>query len=415
VTECIESSRTPLSARIEAALAPHLTGEPEQIPGLVDALLLEAHRARASDLHLTTRRDGLEVRFRIDGDLHTVGSLPRNLQELAIQRLKVMARLVVYQRREPQDGRIDTELDGAHVSLRAAFLPTLHGERVVVRFPDPRQGQVDLDQLGMSEALHAELVHLLDQPQGSVLLTGPASSGKTTTIYAALRHLVATRGHDLNILTLEDPIEAEIEGVSQTQVDPGADLDFPRSLRAAMRQDPNALVVGEIRDLETASTAIQAALTGHLLIATVHAGSAPGVFTRLTQMGVERYLLATAVSGVLNQRLARAVCSRCSQPVPVDESLATAVGLSDAEIASLSLAAGQGCEQCNGTGCLGRVGIFELLRTTPGIRQAILDGATEGEIASHAREAGQRTLRDDLVGAMGRGLIPPAEALRLAC
>ncbi|MBN1478404.1 type II/IV secretion system protein [Candidatus Sumerlaeota bacterium] len=409
-----ESSRTPLSDRIGAALAPHLSGDSEQIPALVDALLVEAHRVRASDLHLTSRRGGLEVRLRIDGDLHTAVALPRNLQELVIQRLKVMSRLVVYQRREPQDGRIDTELEGERVSLRAAFLPTLHGERVVIRFPDPRQGQVDLDQLGMSEALHGQLVHLLDQPQGSVLLTGPASSGKTTTIYAALRHLVATRGRDLNILTIEDPIEAEIEGVSQTQVDPGANLDFPRSLRAAMRQDPNVLVVGEIRDLETASTAIQAALTGHLLIATVHAGSSPGVFTRLVQMGVERYLLATAVSGVLNQRLARAVCPQCSRPKAIDKGLARALGLSEGEVASLSPAEGQGCEHCNGTGCHGRVGVFELLRTTPAIRQVILSDATEGEIASHAREAGQRTLRDDLIRTMGCGLIPPSEALRLA-
>jgi general secretion pathway protein E len=410
----IEAVPSPLAAQVQAALVPFLSGDPEQVPPLVDRLLAEAHAAAASDVHLTSRRDRLAVSFRISGELTAVARIPKALQDIVIQRLKVMARLVVYQRREPQDGRIDTELGGRAVSLRVAFLPTLHGEQVVIRFPDPGREQFGLGQLGMDDELLARFTGLIERTQGAVLLTGPASCGKTTTIYAALRHLVATRASDLNILTIEDPIEAETEGISQTQVDSGADFDFPRALRAALRHDPNVLVVGEIRDPVTAQTAIQAALTGHLLIATVHAGSAPGVFTRLAQMGVERYLLATAVSGVLNQRLARAVCLSCSRVVRLEEATAAALGLSPEELTGARVAEGAGCPKCNGTGSRGRLGLFELLTLTPAIRQALLDRATEIEIADLVHDDGQPTLRDDLLAKVRTGVIAPGEAVRVS-
>jgi general secretion pathway protein E len=407
-----ESSPSPLAEWVQGALAPLATGDPEKIPPLVDTLIAKAHELRASDIHLTSRRDGVEVRFRIDGELQRVATLPAKIQDLVFQRLKVMARLVVYQRREPQDGRIDTALGGAPASLRVAFLPTLHGEQVVIRLPDPARGTLSLDQLGMGDSLLECFRRLISSPQGAVLLTGPASSGKTTTIYAALRHLVETRGRDLNILTIEDPIEAEIAGATQTQIDPGVNLDFPRALRAALRHDPNVLVVGEIRDAETAQTAIQAALTGHLLIATVHAGSPAGVFTRLAQMGVERYLLATAVTGVLNQRLGRTVCRDCSRPVRIDDGAAKALGL-EAETQAATFAEGAGCAACSGTGCRGRLGVFELLSVTAEIRSAVLERCQEAEIAALAQRAGQPTLRDDVTAKMLSGLLSPREAMRL--
>lgn len=413
VTGARDLTESPLAKQVQGALAALATGEPEKIPALVDALLARAHAAGASDLHLIARRDGVEVRLRIDGELTPVAWLPAAVLGLVFQRLKVMARLVVYQRREPQDGRIETELGGARMSLRVAFLPTLHGEQAVVRFPDLRQASITLGELGMAEDLRARFTALIGAPQGAVLLTGPASSGKTTTIYAALRHLVRARGRELNVLTVEDPVEAEIEGTTQTQVDPGANLDFPRALRAALRHDPNVLVVGEIRDLETAQTAIQAALAGHLLLATVHAGSAPGVFTRLAHLGVERYLLATAVTGVLNQRLARTVCAECARRVMPDEASLRGLGIAPERARTMCLTEGFGCAACHGTGCRGRVGVFELLAVSAAQRQAILDQRPETELAALAHAEGQATLAEDLIAKVSTGLIAPREALRL--
>jgi general secretion pathway protein E len=401
---------TPLAAHVQAALTPHLTGDAEQVPPLVDRLLAEAYAAGASDIHLTARRDGFIAAFRIDGDLIRAAEIPRALQDLVIQRLKIMARLVVYQRREPQDGRIDVELGGRALSLRAAFLPTLRGEQIVIRFPDPRREQLALADLGMGDALRARFTALIERPQGAVLLTGPASCGKSTTISAALRHLVANRAADLNILSIEDPIETEVDGISQTQIDPGAGLGFPEALRAALRHDPNVLVVGEIRDPVTAQTAIQAALTGHLLIASIHAGSAPGVFTRLAQMGVERYLLATAVSGVLSQRLARSVCRVCAEESPLSPEFSEALGIESDEFEA---AVALGCPRCHGTGCRGRTGAFALLTVTDLIAQAILENAPEHTLAELALQSDQPTLRDALIEHVAAKRIGPQEALRL--
>lgn len=400
-------TQSPLAVHVQGALAPLVTEGSKDIPALVDALLAEAHRAGTSDVHLAALRECVDVRFRIDGQMIPVASLPNTHRDLVTQRLKVMAKLVVYQAREPQDGRIDTEIGGERVSLRASFLPTLHGERVVIRFPDPKRGEIALSEIGMSDAMLADFQHMLDRPQGAALLTGPASSGKTTTIYSALRWLVDQRGNERNIMTIEDPIEAEIEGVAQSQIDLGAEFDFPEGLRAVMRQDPNIVVVGEIRDSVTARTAIQAALSGHLLIATVHAGTAPGVFMRLAQMDVERYLLATAVTGVLNQRLARRVCPDCSREIAMDETLIDALGITG------EVREGAGCEACNGTGCRGRVGIFELLTVTPAIHEALLTDLRESAVAALAHSEGQGSLADDLRLKLRRGLIPPREGLRL--
>lgn len=407
-----ERPASPLAVSVQGALASLTSGRPEDIPALVDRLIAQALQRGASDVHLVSTRDGVRVRFRIDGELLTVATLPLGLRDLVHQRLKVMARLVVYQRREPQDGRVDVEIEGGRLSLRASFLPSLHGEHAVLRLPEPMRGHLGLDQLGLASGVRARLERLLAAPQGGVLLTGPASSGKTTTIYAALRHILASRGGETTVLTIEDPIEAEIEGTTQTQIDPGAGVDFPRALRAALRADPNVLAVGEIRDLETATTAIQAALSGHLLIATVHAGTTAGVFTRLALLGVERYLLGFAIAGVLNQRLVRKVCPDCAAETVLPEELARRLNVDTRTAALPTVCAGRGCEGCHGTGVRGRLGVFELLEVNEAVRRAVLVGGVDTALASIARQERQPSLADDALAKLLAGQIPPREALR---
>lgn len=407
-----ERPASPLAVSVQGALASLTSGRPEDIPALVDRLIAQALQRGASDVHLVSTRDGVRVRFRIDGELLTVATLPLGLRDLVHQRLKVMARLVVYQRREPQDGRVDVEIEGGRLSLRASFLPSLHGEHAVLRLPEPTRGHLELDQLGLADGVRARLERLLAAPQGGVLLTGPASSGKTTTIYAALRHILASRGGETTVLTIEDPIEAEIEGTTQTQIDPGAGVDFPRALRAALRADPNVLAVGEIRDLETATTAIQAALSGHLLIATVHAGTTAGVFTRLALLGVERYLLGFAIAGVLNQRLVRKVCPDCAAETVLPEELARRLNVDTRTAALPTVRAGRGCEGCHGTGVRGRLGVFELLEVNEAVRRAVLVGGVDTALASIAKQERQPSLADDALAKLLAGQIPPREALR---
>ncbi len=382
------------------------------VPALLDALIKGALQARASDLHLESQKEDIRIKYRIDGVLRPVVSLPKMLQANLIARLKIVSRVMSFKKREPQDGRIEVQLNGQTVTLRSAFLPTLHGESVTLRLPDESKRAFEIETLGLSAGLDAQLLRLIGALQGTLLLTGPSSSGKTTTIYAILKRLVQTHGDRVNILTIEDPIEAELEGVSQTQLDPAGGLTYASGLRAILRQDPNVIVVGEIRDDETAHIAIQAGLTGHLVISTVHSGRAAGVFTRLLNMGIEPFLIASSVSGVIAQRLVRRICEECRAPYEAPAHELESLGIT--EESSLTAYKGKGCARCNGTGYFGRIGIFELLLVSEPLKESILRKAPTQVIQDMAVRSGMKTLRDNLREKISSGLTTIEEASSLA-
>ena len=325
---------------------------PERVCRLVDVILEEAVRRSASDVHFEPGNQCVEVRFRLDGVLHTVANLHRELAPNLVARLKVLADLLTYRLDIPQEGRLRQGVNNYGVDMRVSTFPTVHGEKAAVRIFDVGTRMIDLEQLGLSEELQTALEAMLKERTGAILLTGPSGSGKTTTIYACLRHLVRL-GEGRHIVTIEDPVEQVIEGVSQSQARPGTEFDFARGLRSLLRQDPEVIMIGEVRDPETAAIAIEAALTGHLVFSTLHAGSACGVIGRLLEMGIESYLITSGLRGILNQRLVRRLCASCRRQV---DSVWQAVG----------------CEQCTQTGYQGRMLLAELLFLTEPLRQAIL-------------------------------------------
>ncbi len=346
---------------------------------MINALLAQAVRERASDVHIEPYEQGSVVRLRRDGVLRDIAHPHRALHSAMASRIKIMASLDIAEKRLPQDGRIGLRLAGRQIDVRVSTLPTTHGERLVLRLLDKEAGQLGLDALGMDGETKSAFGALLGQPHGIVLVTGPTGSGKSTTLYAALRQLDAGR---LNIITVEDPVEFDLPGVGQIQVNPRIELDFARALRAILRQDPDVIMIGEIRDLETARIAVQASLTGHLVLATLHTNDAAAAVTRLIDMGVEPFLLASTLRGVLAQRLVRRLCAHCRQP---DDGAAVA-GTRWRAV---------GCPACGNTGYAGRVGIYELLKIDPKLERLIHDGRQEGELREAARAAGARSLADD--------------------
>jgi general secretion pathway protein E len=356
---------------------------------LINAILTQAVREGASDIHLEPFETRALTRFRIDGRLKDVLSLNRGLQPAVVSRIKIMAMLDIAEKRLPQDGRIMLRIAGRPMDVRVSTLPAAHGERVVLRLLDKQAGRLDLAALGMDSPTVDQLDALINRPYGIILVTGPTGSGKTTTLYALLKRLDAeTR----NIMTVEDPIEYDLDGIAQTQVNAKIEMDFARALRAILRQDPDVVMIGEIRDLETARIAVQASLTGHLVLATLHTNDAASAVTRLVDMGVEPYLLASALVGVLAQRLVRQLCPSCRT-----EQLIT-----DMERRSLSRAYSGvtswhavGCPECGGTGYRGRTGIHELLIMNDALQAMVHDGVSDQAIRDHARAGGMRTLRED--------------------
>jgi general secretion pathway protein E len=332
---------------------------------LLNALLTQAAREGASDIHIEPYERHSSVRFRVDGGLREVVQPHRALHGALISRLKIMAELDIAEKRLPQDGRISLRIGSRALDVRVSTLPSAHGERAVLRLLDKSGPRLRLPDVGMQGQTLERLESLIAQPHGLILVTGPTGSGKTTTLYAALGQLDAARS---NIMTVEDPIEYELPGVGQTQVNPRIELDFARALRAILRQDPDIIMIGEIRDFETAQIAIQASLTGHLVLATLHTNDAASAVTRLGDMGIEPFLLSSCLLGVLAQRLVRKLCTSC---------------------------AGQGCEACGHSGYSGRTGIFELLLTDDAIRGLIHDRAAEASIRSAAIAAGMTLMRDD--------------------
>ena len=375
---------------------------------MINALLLQALRERASDLHFEPYEQRSVVRFRVDGVLRDVIEPPRALHAALVSRLKIMASLDIAEKRLPQDGRISLKLGDRQVDVRVSTLPTGPGERVVLRLLDKEAARLDLTALGMSDATLASIDGLIREPHGIVLVTGPTGSGKTTTLYAALSRL--PRG-SVNMMTVEDPIEYALDGVAQTQVNPRIELDFARALRAILRQDPDVIMIGEIRDLETAQIAVQASLTGHLVLATLHTNDASSAVTRLADMGVEPYLLASSLLGVLAQRLVRTLCPACktaSAPTSGEQKILAELGL-----ASGSVHDAPGCSECNHTGFRGRTGVYELLLVDDAIRRGIHDGADEIALRNAATRAGMTSLRRDGARWIASGATSLAELVRV--
>ena len=359
------------------------TADDAPIIRMLNALLTQAARDGASDIHIEPYERHSSVRFRVDGSLREVVQPNRALHAALISRLKIMADLDIAEKRLPQDGRISLRLGTRAIDVRVSTLPSAHGERAVLRLLDKSESKLTLESVGMQGETLARFEQLVVQPHGIILVTGPTGSGKTTTLYAALQRMDATQG---NIMTVEDPIEYELPGVGQTQVNAKIDLTFAKALRAILRQDPDVIMIGEIRDFETAQIAIQASLTGHLVLATLHTNDATSAITRLTDMGVEPFLLSSSLLGVLAQRLVRKYCGACR---------------------------GAGCAQCSHTGYAGRTGVFELLVVDDAIRAQIHNQAPEADIRAQAMAGGMALMRQDAERLIAAGITSREEVLRV--
>jgi general secretion pathway protein E len=371
---------------------------------LINALLAEAIRENASDVHIETFEKDLVVRFRVDGVMREVVRPKRQLAPLLVSRIKVMARLDIAEKRIPQDGRISLRVGGREVDVRVSTLPSSNGERVVMRLLDKQAGRLRLENLGMDERTLSRLRDIVAKPHGIFLVTGPTGSGKTTTLYSSLAELNTAT---INILTVEDPIEYNLPGIGQTQVNTKADMTFARGLRAILRQDPDVVMVGEIRDLETAEIAVQASLTGHLVMSTLHTNTAVGAVTRLIDMGVEPFLLSSSLVGVLAQRLVRVLCPDCKSFRP-----ATSTELAFLRVPEARVYEPEGCEGCQHTGYRGRTGIYELIAIDDTLRQLIHDRVSEQEMAGYARRKSPG-IRDDGRDKILGGVTTVQEVLRV--
>ena len=349
---------------------------------LLNAILAEAIRAQASDIHIEPFENRLRIRFRLDGQLKTMLTPKKALTEMLVSRIKVMAKLDIAEKRLPQDGRMAIKLGGRSVDLRISTIPSSFGERVVMRLLDKSAGRLTLGDMGLPDNTCAHLRELLHRPHGIVLVTGPTGSGKTTTLYAGLSEI---NDQARNIMTVEDPVEYNLDGINQTQVNAKADMTFARGLRAILRQDPDVVMIGEIRDRETADIAVQSSLTGHLVLSTLHTNTAIGAVTRLRDMGVEPFLLASSLNGVMAQRLVRRLCPECKQPHTADAAECEGLGVTSDQAPTIAQA--QGCEACHHTGYQGRLGLYELIVIDDTLRQMIHSDASESELDAYAHQS----------------------------
>lgn len=374
---------------------------------LINALLSEAIKEEASDIHIETYEKQLVVRFRVDGVLKEVLKPNRKLSSLLVSRIKVMARLDIAEKRVPQDGRISLRIGGRAVDVRVSTMPSSHGERVVLRLLDKNAGNLDLAQLGMTPQIQDQFDQLIRKPHGIILVTGPTGSGKSTTLYAGLTEI---NSKDTNILTVEDPIEYELEGIGQTQVNTKVDMTFARGLRAILRQDPDVVMIGEIRDLETAQIAVQASLTGHMVISTLHTNTASGAITRLQDMGVEPFLVSSSLLGVLAQRLVRTLCNDCKTEHVADDRERELLGLEAGQNPVIYRA--NGCKKCGHNGYRGRTGIHELLLVDDTVRELIHGGKGELAIEKYIRQVSP-SIRHDGMSKVLAGITTLEEVLRV--
>ncbi len=360
---------------------------------MINALLTQAARDGASDIHIEAFETYSMVRFRVDGTLRDIVRPKRALHAALVSRIKIMAQLDIAEKRLPQDGRITLRVGGRAVDVRVSTLPTGHGERVVLRLLEKDLSKLNLESLGMSDLTRSRFDTLIQQPHGILLVTGPTGSGKTTTLYGAIRRLDHTT---TNIMTVEDPIEYDLEGIGQTQVNPKIEMSFARALRAILRQDPDVVMIGEIRDLETAQIAVQASLTGHVVLATVHTNDAASTVTRLIDMGIEPFLLSSSLLGVLGQRLVRKLCPHCKKPEPGGNGFVPV-----------------GCVKCSHTGYIGRTGIYELLQVDDEMRLLIHNGANETDIRRIAGRNGMISMRADAMRWVSAGVTSHEEIVRV--
>jgi len=375
----------------------------------VNTILAQAIQARASDIHFEPFEFDFKIRYRVDGALYEMAPPPRALATAITSRIKVMSNLNIAERRIPQDGRIQTTMAGRQVDLRVSTLPTQFGESVVLRVLDRTTVKLDLAAIGLPERIYKYICEVIEKPNGIFIVTGPTGSGKTTTLYACLNRINTT---DSKLLTAEEPVEYEIEGIQQVPIHEAIGLTFARALRAFLRQDPDRIMVGETRDLETAQIAIQASLTGHLVFTTLHTNDAPGAVARLIDMGVEPFLIASSLEGVLGQRLVRRICTGCRTPYEPSEDILRQIGLSVHEIGDKNFYYGTGCEQCNRTGYKGRKGIYELLDISEPIRELISARAPSVVIRQKAIELGMSTLRADGLRSIFEGETTIEEVLK---
>ena len=383
-------------------------GEEAPIIQAVNMFILQAIRAGASDIHLEPQDKEVRIRFRIDGILHDITSTSSRLHPALVSRIKILSRMNIAERRLPQDGRFQVKVDNRAVDFRVSSLPTIFGEKIVMRILDKSTLLLDLDRLGFEPDDLKKFARLIQYPYGMVLLTGPTGSGKTTTLYSALNSI---NRPELNIITVEDPVEYQLSGINQTQVNPKIDFTFANALRSIMRQDPDIIMVGEIRDRETAEIAIHAALTGHLVLSTLHTNSAAGAIVRLQEMGVPSYLISSALLGVVAQRLVRKICPYCQTDLEVEGE--DALKLSGGKEKKLLLHRGRGCNLCHKTGYRGREAVNEVLVIDDDIRSLILKNATERELTTTAKEKGMSTLEENALRKVATGITTLEEMYRV--
>jgi len=376
----------------ETAAAVEAEANATPIIRFVDLILYQAIQDRASDIHFEPFENEFKIRYRVDGALYEMSPPPRHLALPVISRVKVMANMNIAERRLPQDGRIQKNIAGRHVDLRVSTLPTQFGESVVLRVLDRSTVNLDLEMLGMPEYVHNYILEIINCPNGIFIATGPTGSGKTTTLYSCLRKINTI---DSKLLTAEEPVEYDLEGIVQVPVNEAIGLTFARVLRAFLRQDPDRIMIGETRDLETAQIAIQASLTGHLVFTTLHTNDAPGAITRLIDMGVEPFLISATLEAVLGQRLLRSICPNCRAPYQPNESVLAQLELSKRDIGDRKFFYGKGCDACNHTGYKGRKGIYELMKITDPLRELINERAPTVALKQKAIELGMVTLRQD--------------------
>ncbi len=376
---------------------------------LVNTLIVDAFKARASDIHLEPLEKRFRIRYRIDGILHEMKSPPKRLQASILSRLKIMSNMSIAERRIPQDGRIQTPVGAKVIDLRVSCLPTNHGESIVMRILDKEGLKLGLGELGFFTDDQQTFERLIGLPDGILLVTGPTGSGKTTTLYAVLNYI---NRPDRKIITVEDPVEYQLSGINQVQVNETVGLTFASALRSMLRQAPNVIMLGEIRDLETASIAINASLTGHLVFSTLHTNDAPSAVTRLIDIGVKPFLVASSTRAMMAQRLVRKVCRRCPTPYVPTEAELRSLNIDPSNVDSATFMKGKGCTDCNKTGYRGRFGIFEVFVVDDEVRKLIYDKVPSSVLRTRAREMGMRTLREDGARKVLGGMTSPEEVIR---
>ncbi len=400
--------KIPFTATTEDVDARLLTREAEQAPivKLVNMIITQAVKEKASDIHVEPEEDKVRVRYRIDGILHEVSTPPKHLQSVLISRIKILSKMDIAESRKPQDGRMLMRMENKKIDLRVSSFPTIHGENIVMRILDKSSLVLGLKDLGFGEREFKEFDKLIRLPYGIMLVTGPTGSGKTTTLYSALSTINSL---EINVITVEDPVEYELPLIRQTQINPKAGLTFAAGMRAILRQDPDVIMVGEIRDKETAETAVQASLTGHLVLSTLHTNDASSSLPRLIDMGIEPFLLSTSIIGILAQRLVRVICKECKQKYTPPDELSKELRIKE----KFDFYKGKGCSLCKGSGYSGRLGIYELLLMSEEVKKLIIARASTDQIRELARKEGMRILREDGIDKVKKGITTIEEVLRV--